>query len=45
MTILQFQAIQNQQVPVDGCIRSLTNYQDCLAIYDYLMVAKIIGAN
>ena len=28
MSILRFQAIQNQRIPVDGHLRSLTNYQN-----------------
>ncbi|KAK4944503.1 hypothetical protein LTR10_016177 [Elasticomyces elasticus] len=45
MTILRFQAIQNQQIPVDGRLRSLTNYQTSLAIHDYLLAATIISAD
>lgn len=45
MTILRFQAIQNQEIPVDGCMRSLTNYQTSLAIHHYLLAATIISAD
>lgn len=42
MSILRFQAIQNQKIPVDGHLRSLTNYQTSLAIHDYMLAAAII---
>lgn len=45
MSLLRFQAIQNQKIPVDGCLRSLTNYQTSLAIHDYLLAATIISAD
>lgn len=45
MSMLRFQAIQNQDIPVDGCLRSLTNYQTSLAIHDYLLAATIITAD
>lgn len=44
MSLLRFQAIQNQKIPVDGHMRSLTNYQTSLAIHDYLLAATIISA-
>lgn len=44
MSILRFQAIQNQNIPVDGHLRSLTSYQTSLAIHDYLLAAAIITA-
>jgi hypothetical protein len=43
MTILRFQFIQNQDIPVDGRLRSLTNYQTSFAIHDYLLAATIIS--
>lgn len=45
MSMLRFQAIQNQDIPVDGSLRSLTNYQTSLAIHDYLLAATIITAD
>lgn len=45
MALLRFQAIQNQDIPVDGHVRSLTNYQTSLAIHDYLLAATIISAD
>lgn len=45
MAILRFQAIQNQKIPVDGNMRSLTNYQTSLAIHDYLLAATIISSD
>lgn len=45
MSILRFQAIQNQDIPVDGRLRSLTNYQTSLAIHEYLLAATIITAD
>lgn len=45
MSLLRFQAIQNQEIPVDGRLRSLTNYQTSLAIHDYLLGATIISAD
>jgi len=45
MSILRFQAIQNQKIPIDGHLRSLTNYQTSLAIHDYLLAATIITAD
>jgi hypothetical protein len=45
MTILRFQAIQDQEIPVNGRLRSLTNYQTSLAIHDYLLAATIISAD
>jgi len=45
MSILRFQAIQNQEIPVDGRLRSLTNYQTSLAIHEYLLAATIITAD
>lgn len=45
MSILRFQAIQNQDIPVDGGFRSLTNYQTSLAIHDYLLAATILTAD
>lgn len=45
MSILRFQAIQNQDIPVDGGLRSLTNYQTSLAIHDYLLAATILAAD
>jgi hypothetical protein len=44
MTILRYQAIQNQQLPIDDNMRSLTNYQTSLTIHDYLLAATIITA-
>jgi hypothetical protein len=44
MSILRFQAIQNQEIPVDGRLRKLTSYQTSLAIHDYLLAATIICA-
>lgn len=44
MSILRFQAIQNLDIPVDGGLRSLTNYQTSLAIHDYLLAATILSA-
>lgn len=45
MCILRFQAIQNQNIPVDGKLRSLTNYQTSLTIHDYLLAVTIITAD
>ncbi|KAJ9602582.1 hypothetical protein H2200_012775 [Cladophialophora chaetospira] len=45
MSILRFQAIQNQKIPVDDHLRSLTNYQTSLTIHDYLLAATIISAD
>jgi hypothetical protein len=45
MTILRFQAIQNQEIAIDGRLRSLTNYQNSLVIHDYLFAAAIISAD
>lgn len=45
MAILRFQAIQNQEIPIDGRLRSLTNYQNSLAIHDYLLAATVISAD
>jgi hypothetical protein len=45
MTILRFQAIQNQEIPVDGRLRSLTNYQNSLALHDYLLAATILSTD
>lgn len=42
MSLLRYQAIQNQEIPVDGGLRSLTSYQTSLAIHDYLLAATII---
>ena len=44
MTILRFQAVQNQAIPVDGGSRSVTKYQTSLVIHDYLLAATIISA-
>lgn len=43
MSILRFQAIQNQEIPVDGGQRRMTNYQTSFAIHDYLLAAAIIS--
>ncbi|MCJ1472177.1 hypothetical protein MMC13_000824, partial [Lambiella insularis] len=45
MSILRFQAIQNQEIPTDGRSRSLTTYQTSLTIHDYLLAATIISAD
>ncbi len=45
ISILRFQAIQNQNIPVDGRLRSLTHYQTSLTIHDYLLAATIITAD
>lgn len=45
MSILRFQAVQNQNIPVDGRLRSLTNYQTSLVIHDYLLAATILAAD
>ena len=45
MTILRFQAIQDQDIPVNGQLRSMTNYQTSLVIHDYLLAATIISAD
>jgi hypothetical protein len=45
MSILRFQAIQDQEIPVNGQLRRLTNYQTSLAIHDYLLAATIIAAD
>lgn len=45
MSILRFQAIQNQKIPIDDHLRSLTNYQTSLTIHDYLLAAAIITAD
>ena len=45
MSILRFQAIQNQDIPVDGRLRSLTPYQTSITIHDYLLAATIITAD
>jgi hypothetical protein len=45
MSILRFQAIQDQEIPVNGQLRSLTNYQTSLAIHDYLLAATIVTAD
>ncbi|KAK6373978.1 hypothetical protein LTS17_007948 [Exophiala oligosperma] len=42
MSLLRYQAIQNQEIPVDGGLRSLTSYQTSLAIHDYLLAATIL---
>lgn len=43
MSILRIQAIQDQEIPADGRLRSLTNYQTSLQIHDYLLAAAIIS--
>jgi hypothetical protein len=45
LAILRFQVIQDQDIPVNGQVRSLTNYQTSLAIHDYLLAATIIAAD
>lgn len=45
MALLRFQDIQNQDVPIEGGIRSMTNYQTSFAIHDYLLAATIISAD
>ncbi|KAK5705673.1 hypothetical protein LTR17_021453 [Elasticomyces elasticus] len=44
MSILRFQAVQDQEIMIDGRLRSLTSYQSSLPIHDYLMAAAIITA-
>ncbi|KAK5170545.1 uncharacterized protein LTR77_005133 [Saxophila tyrrhenica] len=45
MSMLRIQAIQDQDIPVDGRIRSLTNYQTSLTIHDFLLAAAIISSD
>lgn len=45
MSLLRFQAIQNQEISINGRLRSLTDYQTSLAIHDYLLAATIISAD
>ncbi|KIV88147.1 hypothetical protein PV10_09071 [Exophiala mesophila] len=45
MALLRFQDIQNQDVPIEGGIRSMTNYQTSFAIHDYLLAATILSAD
>ncbi len=45
MSILRIQAIQDQDIPVDGKIRSLTSYQTSLTIHDFLLAAAIISSD
>jgi hypothetical protein len=45
LSILRFQVIQNQDIPVDGRLRSLTNYQTSFTLHDYLLAATIISAD
>ncbi|CAM1511818.1 Fc.00g093310.m01.CDS01 [Cosmosporella sp. VM-42] len=44
MSILHFQAIQNKNIPVNGRLRSLTNYQTSLCTHHFLLGATIISA-
>jgi hypothetical protein len=44
LSILGFQVIQNQDIPVDGGVRSLTNYQTSFTLHHYLLAATIISA-
>ncbi|KAK5676968.1 hypothetical protein LTS10_010732 [Elasticomyces elasticus] len=44
MSILRFQAVQDQEIMIDGRLRNLTSYQSSLPIHDYLMAAAIITA-
>jgi hypothetical protein len=44
MSILRFQVIQNEKLPINGRLRSITNYQNSLTIHDYLLAATIISA-
>ena len=43
MSILRMQAIQDQAIPVDGQMRSLTSYQTSLATHDYLLAAALVS--
>lgn len=45
MSILRFQAIQNQKIPIENRLRSLTNYQTSLTIHDYLLAVTIITSD
>lgn len=44
MALLRYQAIQHQDICVDGRTGSLTKYQTSLTIHDYLLAATIISA-
>jgi hypothetical protein len=44
MAVLRFQAIQNQDIPIDGHLRSLTEYQTSLAIHHHLLAATLIAS-
>ncbi|KAK4980739.1 hypothetical protein LTR42_001048 [Elasticomyces elasticus] len=44
MSILRYQAVQDQEIMIDGRLRNLTSYQSSLPIHDYLMAAAIITA-
>jgi hypothetical protein len=44
MALLRFQAIQHQDLPIQGKIQSLTKYQTSITIHDYLLAATIISA-
>jgi hypothetical protein len=44
MSILRFQVVQNEKIPIGGRLRSITNYQNSLTIHDYLLAAAIISA-
>ncbi|KAK5146198.1 hypothetical protein LTR32_002184 [Rachicladosporium monterosium] len=43
MSMLRMQAIQDQPIPVDGQMRSLTSYQTSLATHDYLLAAALVS--
>jgi hypothetical protein len=45
MSMLRIQAIQDQEIPVDGRVRSLTNYQTSLTIHDFLLATAIISSD
>ncbi|KIW11636.1 hypothetical protein PV08_10938 [Exophiala spinifera] len=43
MTMLRFQAIQNEEILVGGRRRSLTDYQTSLTIHDFLLAATVVS--
>ncbi|KAK3714871.1 hypothetical protein LTR37_007606 [Vermiconidia calcicola] len=45
MSVLRMQAIQDQEIPVEGRMRSLTSYQTSLTIHDFLLAAAIISSD
>jgi hypothetical protein len=44
MALLRFQAIQHQDLPIQGKFQSLTKYQTSITIHDYLLASTIISA-